>query len=333
MNIFLLRALIFISCFFPAAYAQDAAQMHETAKSFMKQGDFPNAILVLNRAITLDPADISLTKDLSLSYYFHNENNKALEVIKPLIEGEEADDQCYQVAGNIYRAMNLPKEAEKTYKKGLKKYANNGGLYNDLGEVMWEQKDYDAIKEWEKGIEKDPSYSKNYYNAARYYYMSTDKIWAILYGEVFVNMEPFSNRTPEIKDLILESYKKLFIETTLGKDKEYSRFENAYLQSMNRQSVIASAGITPGTLTMIRTRFILDWFNEGKRPAFKLFDYQKQLLEEGLFEAYDQWLFGSAQNLSSFQNWINSHPDEYAAFTAFQKSRVFRIPYGEYYQK
>lgn len=332
MNTYLLRILFIFLSGLSVAHAQDAKEMHETAKAFMKQGDYPNAILVLNRAIAIDPADISLTKDLSLSYYFHSDYNKALEVIKPLVESDNADDQSFLVAGNIYKSLNLPKDAEKIYKKGLKKFPDNGPLYNDLGEVMWGQKDHDAINEWEKGIEKDPSYSRNYYNAARYYYLTTDKVWAILYGEIFVNMEPFSSKTPEVKDLLLESYKKLFIETTIEKDKEYNRFETAYLQSMNRQSAVAGAGINAETLTMIRTRFILDWFME-KRPGFKLFDYQRQLLQEGLFDAYNEWLFGSAQNLSSFQNWINSHPDEYAAFTAFQKSRVFRIPQGEYYQK
>jgi len=299
----------------------------------MKQGDYSNAILVLNRAIELQPSNIALTKDLALSYYFHNDFNKAIEIIKPVLERTDADDQSFQIAGNIYRSLNLQKDAEKVYKRGLKQFPESGPLYNDLGEIMWAQKDFDAIKEWEKGIEKDPSYPKNYYNAARYYYLTTDRIWSILYGEIFLNMEPFSNKTPEIKDLLLESYKKLYMDINPGQSREYNRFETAYLQSMSRQSAVAGSGINPETLTMIRTRFILDWFNENKRPGFKLFDYHRQLLQEGLFDAYNQWIFGSAQNLSSFQNWINSHPDEYAAFTAFQKSRVFKIPSGEYYQK
>jgi tetratricopeptide (TPR) repeat protein len=328
-----IKALLIVFSLCSMAYAQDAKQMHETAKAFMKQGDYSNAILVLTRATELEPGNIAFTKDLALSYYFHNDYNKALEVIKPLTERDDADEQSFQIAGSIYKTLNLPKDAEKVYRKGLRQFPQSGPLYNDLGEIMWTQQDYDAIKEWKKGIEKDPAYSKNYYNAAKYYYLSTDKIWSILYGEIFLNMEPFSSKTPEIKDLLLESYKKLYLDITLAKDREYNRFETTFLQFMNKQSTIAGAGINPETLTMIRTRFILDWFNENKRPGFKLFDYQRQLLQEGLFDAYNQWIFGSAQNLSSFQNWINSHPDEYAAFTAFQKSRVFKVPAGEYYQK
>lgn len=329
-----LYKLVFILLLFSAGVkAQDAKQLHESAKAFMKKGDFPNAIIVLNKAIEQEPSDNSLSKDLALSYYFINDNKKALEVIAPLLGRDDADDQTYQIAGNVYKNLKQLKEAEKIYKEGLKKFQTSGALYNDLGEMLWNQKDYSAIKIWEKGIENDPSYSKNYYNAARYYFLSTDKIWSIIYGEIFLNMEPFSSKSPEVKDLLLESYKKLFMEVNDEKNKDNGRFENAFFQVMNKQAAVASFGITPETLTMIRTRFILDWFNEGKRPSFKLFDYQRQLLQEGMFDAYNQWLFGSAQNLSSFQNWINTHTDEYASFTEFQKNRVFRLPEGEYYAK
>ena len=65
------------------------------------------------------------------------------------------------------------------------------------------------------------AYSKNYYNACKYYYFTTDKVWSILYGEIFVNMEPLSTHSPEIKNILLESYKKLFADADLKK--EYQR--------------------------------------------------------------------------------------------------------------
>ena len=101
---------------------------------------------------------------------------------------------------------------------------------------------------------------------------------------------------------------------------------------MNAQTGIASAGINTEILSMIRARFILDWFNSSNAPAFKLFNYQQQLLREGLFDAYNQWLFGSSQNLSAFQNWVNTHSEEYNAFLNFQKGRIFKVPTKEYYR-
>jgi len=224
------------------------------------------------------------------------------------------------------------KDCDRLFRKGIKKFPASGALYNELGELLWAQQDFSAIKQWEKGIEVDPSYSKNYYNACKYYYLSTDKVWSILYGEIFVNMEPLSNRTPEIKTILLESYKKIFTGQDLATG-DKNRFSAAFTGLMNRQSMLATTGISTETLIMIRTRFILDWFTEqADKLPFRLFDLHRQLLQDGLFEAYNQWLFGSVQNLAAYQQWISSHAAEYDAFTRFQRGRVYKMPAGQYYR-
>jgi tetratricopeptide (TPR) repeat protein len=313
--------------------AQDAKQLHETARQFMLQKDFANAILVLNRAIKLDEKNLDIAKDLGLNYYFARDYNKALEIYKPIIEREDADDQCFQIGGDIYLALENPKECEKVYKKGLKKLPNSGPLYNAYGELLWAQQDGNAIKQWEKGIETDPSFSRNYYNASKYYYFTFDKVWSLIYGEIFLNIEPFGAQSPEIKNILFEGYKKLFADADLAKSNDgKNQFVTAFLQTMNKQSTVASSGISTENLVMIRSRFILDWYNDyGAKFPFRLFEYQRQLLQEGLFEAYNQWIFTASQNLPAYQNWVNTNTDDYAAFSRFQKGRIFKIPTGQYY--
>ncbi|MGC4100532.1 tetratricopeptide repeat protein [Ferruginibacter sp.] len=319
-----------------AASAQTAKELHETARSFMLQGDYPNAILVLNRAIALDPKDLEIAKDLGLNYYFAKDYNKALDVYKPILERADADDQCFQVAGDIYQALNNPKESEKVYRKGLKLLPKSGALYNELGEVLWQQKDYTAIKQWEKGIEVDPGFSKNYYNACNYYALTTEKVWNIIYGEIFLNIEPASASAPIVKNIILEGYKRLFAEPNLENEKnnpEKNAFVQAYLQIMNKQSNLVSSGITAESMTMVRTRFILDWYNSPNATKYpsRLFEQQRQYLQEGMFDAYNQWIFTAAQNLPAYQNWITLNATEYNELARFQKGRIFRIPTGQYY--
>lgn len=328
-----IKLFVFIICLCSAAKAQDAAQLHETARQFMRQNDFANAILVLNRAVLLDPKNVEIAKDLGLNYYFSKDYKKAEEIIKPLLDKDEADDQLFQIAADIYYAMEDLKESEKVYKKGLKKIPNSGPLYNEYGELLWSQKDYSAIKQWEKGIEMDPGYSKNYFNASRYYYFTTDRVWSIIYGEIFLNIEPLSPSAPEMKTILLESYKKLFADADLEKHiPANNEFAAAFLHIMNKQSMLASSGIDAESLTMIRTRFILDWFNEyGKKYPFRLFDYQQQLLREGMFDAYNQWIFSAAQNLPAYQNWTETHRVEYSDLLRFQQGRIFKIPSGQFY--
>lgn len=153
---YFLAALICLSV--SATQAQEQSGQ-ETARSFMKSGDWDNAILVLNRALQADPNNLDLQKDLILSYYYKRDYAAALDKVKPALDRDDADVTVYQLAGNVYKALEQPKDAEKLYKRGLKKFANSGALYSEYGELLWSGKDFSAIEQWEKGIEADPSFS------------------------------------------------------------------------------------------------------------------------------------------------------------------------------
>ena len=103
-------------------------------------------------------------------------------------------------------------------------------------------------------------------------------------------------------------------------------------QTYEKQASLAERGITMESLNMIRTRFILDWFaTYASKYPFRLFDYQQQLIREGMFEAYNQWLFGTIDNLPAYDQWTKSNAEAYAKFTNFQKGRVFKMPAGQHY--
>lgn len=312
-------------------FAQDSPL--ETAQAFMRSGDFDNAILVLNNAIKQDNKNLELKKNLVLAYTYKRDFAKALEVAKPLVEDNDADEQTYQVAGNVYRALALYKDGEKMYKKALKKFPDSGPLYNEYGEMLWDNKDYSAISQWEKGIEVAPSYAGNYYNAASYYYFTKDKIWTLIYGEIFVNMESLTERSTEVKKMLLDTYKQKLFTDVDRKDKKQSDFEKAVADTYDKLSSLTAKGITIESLNMIRTRFILDWYNTyASKFPFKLFDYQQQLIRNGMFEAYDQWLFGPADNLAAFDQWAKANSEAYTKFTDFQKGRIFKMPQNQHYQ-
>ena len=311
---------------------QTTAELQQTANSFMRQADYANAILVLNKAALREPNNSSIQKDLALSYYYSQNNEKALELIKPVLESTDADDQCFLIAANIYKQLAKPKECVKTYKKGLKVFPQSGILYNGLGEIQSAMSNSDAIISWEKGIAVDPAYNKNYYNAAHYYQLNKKLVWSILYAEIFINMDPKSAITPETKQLLLDNYKALFTEpdlTTLNKEK--NKFADQFLASMAAQASQSALGINAETLSMIRTRFVISWFADKNNLSYKLFDYHKQLLKEGLFEAYNQWLFGAVENVQSYESWIKINADEHKRYMKYQASTIFKMPLGQYY--
>jgi tetratricopeptide (TPR) repeat protein len=314
---------------------QDPSQLHETARQFMRTGDWNNAVLVLNKALSLDPGNASLQKDLALTYYYQRDYTKAKEIIAGLLDKEDADVQVFQIAGNIHKALQEIKECEKLYRKGIKKYPDSGPLYAEFGDLLWMNKDNACIQQWEAGIKADPSFAANYYHAARYYSYTKELVWTLLYGEMFLNMESYSGRTAEIKTLLLETYKRFFqvVPEPSKPSKAPEDFATAVWKRLQKQSFTVSTGIHTESLILLRTRFLLDWFHEMKdRFPFRLFDHQRQLLQEGMFEAYNYWIFEAPSNLSAFENWTKTHAAEYAEFTRNQKSKIFKVPAGQYYR-
>ncbi len=258
------------------AQSDDPKTLHENARTFMRQGDFDNAIVILTHALQTDKNNLEMLKDLTMSYYYKRDYEKALEQVKLLLDHDNADVVTYQIAGNVYKALEEVKEGEKIYKTGLRKFPNSGALYSEYGELLWAKKDFSAIDQWENGIRIDPAYGGNYYNASLFYFYTRDKVWSLIYGEIFVNMESLSDRGASMKQLLLQGYKeKLFADANImaGQEKNKNEFSKAFLESMSKQSSLASRGITTETLTMIRSRFILEWFDKyASKFPYKLFD-------------------------------------------------------------
>ena len=319
-------------------FAQGAVSSEQQkARNFMQAGDLDNAILVLTKASTAEKENPELKKDLALAYYYKKDFSRGLETIKEVIASPDCDPAAYQLAGNIYKAQENYKEAERNYKEGLKDFPKSGPLHNDYGELLDIMKiPLGAIEQWQKGMQVAPSYAANYYNAAVYYYKQPeDKIWAIVYGEIYANMDGLNPRANNIKKMVLDAYKqKLFMSNNLKADAAAQKnpFAKAVVETFAKQSGISAQGITPESLAMIRTRFILDWNTSyAAQFPFHLFDYHQQLMKDGLFDSYNQWMFGPVDNQSTFEKWVGAHKEEYDKFTTYHSSRIFKMPAGQTY--
>ena len=327
----------FLICFLALNLsAQDDVQkLLETARTFTRQGDYTNAILVLNRAAALKPGDLGIEKDIAYNQYLAGNLDQAAVLAKQLLEREDADVQTFQIAGNIFKGMNDNKECLKLYKKGIKKFPNSGALHFEYGEILLiDEQRQEAIDQWETGIDTDPSYSGNYYHAAKFYaFNKYNIVRTILYGEIFVNLESYSVRTAEMKDYLLKAYKQFYVTEPEPEGKKANAFEAAVAATLRKQSDQLSRGVNTESLTIIRTRFLLDWFeHSAEKYPYRLFEQQQYLVREGLFEAYNQWLFGQVNDMVQYQQWASNNPKKIADFTHYQKNRVFRMPPGQNYK-
>ncbi len=326
-----------LSCMYTlSAQAPTTRQLQDNAKTLLQQGDFDNAVKALQRARQQDPNSLEVLKDLSYANFLKRDFATAIELGKIIVERPDADQQAYQVLGLAYKAIASYKEAGKLYRAALKKFPNSGVIYNEYGEMSAMDKELDeAIVQWEKGIEMDPGYSSNYYNAAMYYASTGNWIRAMLYGETFLNLESFTTRSAEFKPRLYEIYKNILAPgaiNALQNARATSGFEKEVLGSLLKAAGESRVDGSVESLGKLRTQFVRDWSQEKqKRFPYRLFDHQEYLLKDGLFEAYNYWLFSPAVNADAFRTWQNTHAKETEGFKKFQESRVFKIPVGQYY--
>ncbi len=331
--------LILLVTGFTSANAQEqqtAKLLMETARTLVQKSDFDNAVLILERARQQEPDNVELLRDLSYAYYLKRDFSKAIEVGKVLVEKPGADQQSFQVLGLSYKAIASYKEAGKLYRTALRLFPNSGVIYNEYAELFALEKEMDeAILQWEKGIELDPGYSGNYYNAAIYYNTRNNWIRAALYGEIFLNLESYTTRTAEIKTQLTTSWKNLLVQSNMQQLKDAkttSAFEKSILEVYTKVLSNTKGNGTIDDLVQLRTNFLAEWAeSKQKTYPFQLYTQQQYLVKQGLFGAYNYWLFSPSTEADNYKTWKSAHTKEADGFIAFQQSRVFKLPAGEYY--
>ncbi len=228
--------------------------------------------------------------------------------------------------------------AEESIEKGIKKFPYSGILYSEYGLLFAERKQNKKAEEvWEKGIEKAPNYHLNYYHLAKSYFYSKRPFWAIIYGETFINMERYSQRTEEIKKVIFDGYKQLIANNQLAsflsekekkaREKGKKPFELKADLLYSELASLVLGGVDVDNILMLRSRFLLTWMqiNQNEHPNY-LYEYLNNMISNGYFEAYNQWLFGKVANKTDYLDWVKNNSTEYEKFEKYFNGLQFRFP-------
>lgn len=294
----------------PVFESPETALLYKSAREALSRGAVKQSIVMFQQAAQREPKQPILQRDLGQAYLLAGDKDAAIQTITPLIDQKVADELSFQIVVSAYQQSGERKKARKMIDQGLRRFSNSGMLYQELGKHYEAEGSLEyALDAWVQGINSDPAYFLNYYSAARIYGMTNKPVWAIIYGEVFVNLERETPRAYETRKLILDSYKKLF--STVRKvpiDTFEMPFERAVVYTLEQLAPVVSDGFTVDNLVMLRTRFVMDWMNGyGKKFPFALFLYHDEMLREGQFDAYNQWLFGKVENAGQFESWKKFH--------------------------
>jgi Tfp pilus assembly protein PilF len=344
----LLFITLLLFCF-GAADAQEGTwpspevqQMYEQGRDYLTAGNLQQAIIVYEQAVRLAPDQMVLYRDLGKAYYLSGKYDAAEKTLEPLLKSTEADAESYQVMASSLSAAGDKKKAKATLQKGLERFPKSGILYHDLGKIFENDNEtVYALETWLDGIQNDPAYHVNYYEAARTYSTSNKVIWTIIYGEIFINIEHETPRAMEMRKMVLDAYKSLFYNVPTGdlpefgkarKEDEVNSFEDAVRSTYMKLSPVVTDGITVENLTMLRTRFLMDWAaNYGNKYPFSLFSYQDNLLRNGFFDIYNEWLLGRADNEKEYDSWNKFHAGVMTQFQAWQAQNPLHPVASDFY--
>lgn len=315
----------------------------------MDNGDPDRAITMLDSAKKLDPEDYVYQYEIGYAIYLKKDYEKAIGAFQQTLLYKNSDAQCYQMLGNSYDYAGQRQKAIEAYQEGLKKYPNAGRLYHELGIVQLDEKNYDeAILWWEKGVAAQPEYPSNYYRLARLFSQSTDRLWALLYGELFMNIERNSKRTEEISQLIYDTYKE---SINLGDSTKVDLVSNVITIDNKKKfelpfkfvfgtdfvvaltpSVIVKDTLSIRVLSNARENFVKSWYKQKRDKKYPnlLLDFHNQLSEKGFLQAYNYWILMKG-NEAEFENWYNENKKTYDEFAAWFNENPLSIDKKKYF--
>ena len=315
-----------------------ALEKGQTAIELMDNGKIDESIKLLKEARKLDPDRFDYPYELAYAQYLKENYKEVIKILERNIDHKDVSERLFQLLGNSYDVLGKTDKANEAYNAGLKKFPNSGMIYLEKGNVYWGKKEYgQALSFYEKGIEVDPGFPSNYYRATLIYCSSTEEVWGMIYGEIFMNLERNSQRTSEISKLLFDTYKseiKFTSDTSFSVS--FSRNSSINISDLNdpgkiklpfgigayeptfMMSMISEKSIDLNSLDRIRKNFVETYFENGNDKKYPniLFDYQNNVLKAGHLEAYNHWILMKGDE-EAFGIWHTSNSAKWNNFVTW----------------
>lgn len=343
-------AFIFCVLFTVVSFGQSdkkkAVEMMYEAIELMETGKIKESIALLEKAQKLDPENIDYPYEIALANYIGGDYKTSIKQLEKLTKRRDVIDRVYQALGNSYSMSGNRKKAIATYEKGLKLFPNSGSLYLERGNMELFAEAYgNALEYYERGIEMNPEFPSNYYWASRIYCASTEEVWGMIYGELFMNLERNSKRTAEISKLLYDTYQsEIVFASDTSFSVSFSKNNTIDISKMNDSgdltlpfgmgayeptlmiAVLGEKSIDMESLSRIRIKFIETYCNGtiNKKYPNVLFDYQKQLLDAGHLEAYNHWILMKGDE-DGFIDWKEANEAKWEGFVEWFTANPIRI--------
>ena len=341
--------LFFFICLYQFSFSQndpkqEAYDMGITAIQEMEAGNIEKAISILEECKALDPDNPNYPYEIAYAHYLKKDYKTVTKILEKLIKNYEANDRMLQMLGNAYDMLGKPSKAIKTYEEGLELFPNSGLLFLERGNMEMINKEYNAaLSYYERGILAEPAFPSNYFWAAKIYMGSNQEVYGLIYGEIFMNLERGSKRTEEISERLFNTYKSQItfesdtsiavsfcqqseINITLDELKALKLPFCLLFETTFSIALAEAQEIDLESLYTARDNFLTNYqtgkFKENYPMA--LYNYQQKVKEAGHFEAYNYWLLGKGDTLTS-EVWFDVQREKFNAFLNWYQENPMEI--------
>ena len=201
-----LLALLSLFCIGTASAQTPRDERIARAVERMDDGDYDEAARLLESVLAADPKNFLANYETGYLLYMQERYEEAVEVLRRIKRKDYPP--LYQLLGNAYDMAGDRKRAVKTYEKGLRENPDAGRLYLELGNIAYAERQYDrALACYRRGATVDPAHPSNYRSLALLYAISTEPVWTLVWGELFMNLERGSGRTSAMSETLARTYR------------------------------------------------------------------------------------------------------------------------------
>jgi tetratricopeptide (TPR) repeat protein len=333
-------------------FKSDEALSAEGVKK-IDEGKYDEAIAIFDKLIARDSLKPEYRYEKALALYLKRDYKNAITLLERLAEGAESNPQYYQLLGNSYDFLDQKEKAIDAYQAGLRRFPHSGRLFSELGTIEMTRHDFgQALQYWETGITAEPGFATNYYWAAKFTGQTREKIWALLYGELFLQLEPDTKRAAEISEVLFKTYKnviaasqngilKFSFERTIlvGEQANPSRepLEVAFDKTMTGAGgdlLKNGPNVTLQLIHDLRVAFHRQWAENGYSTAYRniLFEQHEKMIQAGVFKAYNMWLMRHGAP-DEYKKWYESNKPAFKKFHEWVQKNPLVINEQNYFSR
>ena len=210
-----------------------------------------------------------------------------------------------------------------SYYKAIQK-----GAPTQIQPKQFRQMEEDALKEYSR--------SETYELLATSFGNTTEKVWAVIYGEIFCNLSSDGSHTSHMGSLMFEWYDKALsvkgtsVSANLTENAEASQkqppFEPQFEMAFLMGAVPFGSNVKPLSIHKlfdIRKNQV-SLLAQKKLAPNELIRRQQAIMAAGHFEAYNYWLFQSALP-DEFNQWLGQHQAQFQAWLDWQRQNKFTV--------